>query len=233
MVGERRAGVRVSNEVLNNVLWRERYRLAAVALLAGAAVLAVLDYVARDSIQRGPSILFLALALGLTACFAGFVDWNPLRPAWRLVPAVAVLSAILAALVLTDMADTSHAIIGLSASAIMILTYVGFVMSPGAALMFSPLVIGVMLTANRLEPLRVSLALPLIGVPVAAGLGELVSALVDRSLQTQSRFSSRSERLARLEDVLRRFRRPSSLEEAAEEVAAAALEIFGVERATV
>jgi diguanylate cyclase (GGDEF)-like protein len=36
-----------------------------------------------------------------------------------------------------------------------------------------------------------------------------------------------------LEDVLRRFRRPSSLEEAAEEVALAALEIFEVERATV
>ncbi len=215
------------------MLWRERYRWAAGALLAGAALLAVLDYFAREPFERGAAILYLALALGLAAAYVAFIDWNTAKGVWRLVPPVLFLGAILGALLLTDLADTSHAIIGLSAAAIMILTYVGFTMSPGAALVFSPLVIGVMLTANRLEPLRVNLALPLIGVPIAAGLGELVSALVDRSLRTQDRFSSRSDRLARLEDVLRRFRRPSSLEEAAEEVALAALEIFEVERATV
>lgn len=215
------------------MLWRERYRWAAGALLAGASLLAVFDYFAREAFERGPAILYLALALALAAGYVAFIDWNTTRSAWRLLPAVLFLGAIVAALLLTDLADTSHAIIGLTAAAIMILTYVGFAMSPGAALMFSPLVIGVMLAANRLEPLRVNLALALIGVPIAAGLGELVSALVDRSLRTQDRFSSRSDRLARLEDVLRRFRRPSSLEEAAEEVALAALEIFEVERATV
>lgn len=215
------------------MLWRERYRFAAGALLSGAAILAVLDYVARDDAARGISILYLALALELAAVYFIFVDWNRIRAGWRLVPALVFLGAILAALFLADTASTSHAIIGLAAAAIMVMAYVGFVLPPGTALMFSPLVIAVMFTANRMDDFRVNLALPLIGVPVAVGLGELVSALVDRSLRTQNRFSSRSERLARLEDVLRRFRRPSSLEEAAEEVALAALEIFEVERATV
>jgi diguanylate cyclase (GGDEF)-like protein len=215
------------------VLWRERYRLAAAALLGAGALLFVFDFAARDSFDRTSSTLFLALALALASAYAAATDWDRLKSGWRLVPALLFLAAIVGGLFLTDLADTSHAIIGLSAAAVLVLTYVGLCFTPGTALFVSPLVIGVMLAANRLEPLRVNLALPLIGVPVAAGLGELVSALVDRSLRTQNRFSSRSERLDRLEDVLRRFRRPSSLQEAAEEVALAAIEIFEVERATV
>ena len=215
------------------MLWRERYRLAASALLTGASVLAVLDYVARTGEQRTLSILYLALAFELAAVYAFFADWKRIRAGWRLVPALAFVAGIVASLYWANAANTSHATIGLAAAAVMILAYVGFVLPPGTALTFSPLVIGALLVANRLDEFRVNLALPLIGVPVAAGLGELVSALVDRSTQTQNRFTSRSERLARLEDVLRRFRRPTSLEEAAEEVALAALEIFDVERATV
>lgn len=215
------------------MLWRERYRTAASALLVGLSLLAVLDYVARGSDLRGPSILYLALALLLAGGYVFFVSWTEIRPLWRIVPAVAGLGAVLAAVFWANTAATAHATIGLAAAAVMILAYVGFVLPPGSALLFSPLVIGVLLQANRMEEFRVNLALPLIGVPVAAGLGELVSALVDRSLRTQDRFASRSDRLARLEDVLRRFRRPASLEEAAEEVALAALEIFDVERATV
>ena len=215
------------------MLWRERYRAAASALLLAIGALAILDVVARESARRGPSALYLALAVILAGFYAWFVSWNDLRPLWRLVPALLSLGAIVAAVSWAGSAASSHAQIGLAAAAVMILAYVGFTFPPGTALMFSPLVIGVLLVANRLEPFRVNLALPLIGVLVAAGLGELISALVDRSLRTQDRFSSRSARLARLEDVLRRFRRPASLQEAAEEVALAALEIFGVERVTV
>lgn len=207
--------------------------MAAGALLSGAAVLAVLDYAARAPEERGLSILYLALALALASLYSIFTDWTRLAAAWRLIPALVFLAAIVGALFWADSAETSHAIIGLAAAAVMVLAYVGFVMPPGTALMFSPLVIGVLLLAHQLDSFRVSLALPLIGAPVAAGLGELISGLVDRSLRTQNRFSSRTDRLARLEDVLRRFRRPTSLEEAAEEVAMAALEIFDVERATV
>lgn len=207
--------------------------MAAGALLSGAAILAVLDYIARSSEDRGPSILYLALALELAAVYFIFIDWNKIKTAWRLIPAVVYLAAIVAALVLAGTGDTDHADLGLAAAGLMVMAYVGFVLPPGSALMFSPLVIAVMFTANRMNEFKVNLALALIGVPVAVAIGELVSALVDRSLRTQNRFSSRSVRLARLEDVLRRFRRPSSLEEAAEEVALAALEIFEVERATV
>ncbi len=207
--------------------------MAAGALLSGAAILAVLDYVARSPEARGPSILYLALALELAAVYFIFINWNKIKTLWRIIPALVFVASIVAALVLAGTGDTDHALIGLAAAAIMVMAYVGFALPPGSALMFSPIVIGVMFWAYQLNTFKINLALPLIGVPVAVGLGELISALVDRSLRTQSRFSSRSVRLARLEDVLRRFRRPSSLEEAAEEVALAALEIFEVERATV
>ncbi len=215
------------------MFWRERYRLAASALLSGAALLAVLDYVARDPFERGSSILYLALALELAAIYTTFADWKRIWAGWRLAPPVLVLLAIVASMFWADSVNTNHATIGLAAAALMVLAYVGFTLPPGSALTFSPLVVGVLLLAYVQERGRISLALPLIGVPVAAGLGELISALVDRSVRTQHRFSSRSERLGRLEDVLRRFRRPGSLDEAAEEVATAALEIFGVDRSTV
>lgn len=214
-------------------MWRERYKMASSALLFSAALLAVLDYVARDAADRGPSILYLALALVFAGIYAFFTDWAKLPSPLRLLPAVLVLAAMLASIYWADSSGTSHAVIGFAAAAVLVLSYVGFVLPPGSALLFSPLVVGVVLSANRVDSFRVGLAVPLIGVPVAAVIGEVISALVDRSVRTARWFSSRSERLARLDDVLRRFRRPSSLQEAATEVALAAQEIFQAQRATV
>lgn len=216
------------------MLWRERYRVAASGMLLGTALLAVLDYFARTVTDPpGTSGLYLALALTLGALYAGFTDWSRLRAIWRILPALGAMLGVLGAIFWADSAGTAHASIGFAAAAVLILTYVGFVLPPGSALFFSPLVVLALLAAHLSDEFRVSLALPLVAVPVAALLGELVSALTDRSLRTANRFSSRKERLTRLEDVLRRFTRPGSLEEAAVEVATAAREIFEVNRATV
>lgn len=216
------------------MLWRQRYRVAASGLLLGTALLAVLDFVARTGADPpGRSILFLALALTFSAAYAAFINWNGLRAIWRLGPAVAATLGVLAAIFWGNSAATAHASIGLAASAVLILTYVGFALPPGSAFFYSPVVVGVLLVAHLQEEFWVSEALPLVAVPVAALLAELVSGLTDRSVRAANRFSSRQERLARLEDVLRRFRRPSSLDEAAHEVAEAALDIFEVARATV
>ncbi|MDH3301532.1 MAG: GGDEF domain-containing protein [Acidimicrobiia bacterium] len=207
--------------------------MASSALLFSAALLAVLDYAARDAADRGPSILYLALAMVFAGVYAFFTDWARLPSLLRLLPAVLVLAAMVASIYWADSSGTPHAVIGFTAAAVLVLSYVGFVLPPGSALLFSPLVVGVVLAANRVDAFRVGLAVPLIGVPVAAVIGEVISALVDRSVRTARWFSSRSERLARLDDVLRRFRRPSSLQEAATEVALAAQEIFQAQRATV
>ncbi len=207
--------------------------MASAALLFCAALLAVLDYLARTPEDRGPSILYLALALVFAGIYAFFTDWVRLRPTFRLIPAILVLAAMMASIYWADSSGTPHAVIGFAAAAALVLSYVGFVLPPGSALLFSPLVVGVVLAANRVDEFRVGLAVPLIGVPVAAAIGEVISALVDRSVRTARWFTSRSERLARLDDVLRRFRRPSSLQQAAHEVALAAQEIFQAERATV
>ena len=207
--------------------------MAASALLLSAALLAVLDYLAREPADRGPSVLYLALALVFAAVYAFFTDWAKLRSWARLLPAVVVLAAMMASIYWADSAGTPHAVIGFAAASVLVLAYVGFVLPPGSALLFSPLVVGVVLAANQVDAFRVGLAVPLIGVPVAAVIGEVISALVDRSVRTARWISSRSERLALLDDVLRRFRRPSSLHEAATEVALAAMEIFQAERATV
>ncbi|MEM9134360.1 MAG: sensor domain-containing diguanylate cyclase [Actinomycetota bacterium] len=198
------------------------------------ALLAVLDVAARSSSDPpGASVLYLALALALGAVYAGVTDWTTLGPMWRLLPAVGSILVILAAIYWSQTAETAHAEIGLAAAAVIILSYVGFVLPPGSALLFAPVVVLSLLTAWRANDFRIHLALPLVGVPVAAVLGELISALTDRSLRTAERFRSRKERLTRLEDVLRRFSRPGSLEEAAYEVAVAAIEIFEVDRSTV
>jgi diguanylate cyclase (GGDEF)-like protein len=208
--------------------------VAASGVLLGAALLAVLDFVARTSTDPpGTSVLYLALALALSALYAGFTDWNRLAPLWRIAPAIVALLGILGAVFWADSAATAHASIGFAAVTVLILGYAGFVLPPGSALFFSPLVVLVLLSAHLREEFRVSLALPLVAVPVAALLGELVSALTDRSLRTVTRFTTRQERLGQLDDVLRRFSRPDTLQEAAHEVATAAIEIFGVERATV
>jgi diguanylate cyclase (GGDEF)-like protein len=206
-------------------------------MLLAMALLAVLDYVARTNADPpGDSLLYLALALVLSAVYAAFTNWNDIGTIWRLAPAVVAVLAVLGAVFWANSAATPHAPIGFAAAAVVILTYVGFVLPPGSAFFFSPIVVLALLAAYLAEPPRlrqISLALPLVAVPVAALLGELVSALTDRSVRTANRFSSRKERLTRLEDVLRRFHRPSSLEEAAEEVAGAAIEIFDVDRSTV
>ena len=207
--------------------------MASAALLFSAALLAVLDYLARDAAERGPSILYLALALVFAGIYSFFTNWAKLRPLFRLIPALLVLAAMLASIYWADSSGSAHSVIGFAAAAILVLAYVGFVLPPGSALLFSPLVVGVVLAANQVDEFRVGLAVPLIGVPVAAAIGEIISALVDRSVRTARWFTSRSERLARLDDVLRRFRRPSSLHQAAREVAIAAQEIFQAQRATV
>ncbi|MEM8925300.1 MAG: sensor domain-containing diguanylate cyclase [Actinomycetota bacterium] len=208
--------------------------MSACGLLIGMALLAVLDVVARTPTDpSGTSALYLALALVLGAAYAAIVDWSRLHSAWRLLPALGAVAAILGAVYWARAADTGHAEIGLAAAGVLILAYVGFVLPPGSALFFAPLVVLALLAAWRENDFRVNLALPLVGVPVAALLGELVSAVTDRTLRTARRFSNRSERLTRLEDVLRRFSRPGSLEEAAIEVAGAAIEIFDVDRSTV
>ncbi len=208
--------------------------MAACGILIVTALLALLDFVARsDGDPAGTSSLYLALALVLSGAYATFTDWNRLAAPWRLAPALVSLLGVLGAVFWAGTASTSYAAIGLAAAAVLILTYVGFVLPPGSALFFSPLVVLVLLGAYFQNKFRIPLALPLVAVPVAALLAELVSALVDRSLRTAHRFSSRKERLTKLEDVLRRFSRPGSLREAATEVAEAALEIFDVDRATV
>ncbi len=208
--------------------------MAACGILVSTALLAVLDFVARtDENPPGTSVLYLALALTLSGAYAAFTDWNRLAALWRLIPALVALLGVLGAIFWAGTASTAYAGTGLAAAAVLILTYVGFALPPGSALFFSPLVVLVLLGAYFSDEFRVPLAVPLVAVPVAALLAELVSALVDRSLRTAHRFSSRKERLTRLEDVLRRFSRPGSLREAANEVAEAAIEIFDVDRATV
>jgi hypothetical protein len=205
--------------------------VAAILVLLAAALLASLDFVSRSpGDPPGTPVVLIAVVLVAAALYAAFADWHHVRPMWRLLPALGAVAAVLAAITWAGSASTTHASIGLTAMAALVLAYVGFVLPPGSAFFFSPLVVLVVLVAHLREKYLISLALPLVAVPTAALLGELVSALTDRTVRTADRFISRQEHLARLEDVLRRFSRPASLTEAASEVALAAQEIFDVAR---
>ncbi|MDH5519469.1 MAG: hypothetical protein OEZ14_02935, partial [Acidimicrobiia bacterium] len=104
------------------MLWRERYKMASSALLFSAALLAVFDYLARDASDRGPSILYLALAMVFAGIYAFFTDWAKLPSLLRLLPAVLVLAAMMASIYWADSSGTPHAVIGFAAAAILVLS---------------------------------------------------------------------------------------------------------------
>jgi diguanylate cyclase (GGDEF)-like protein len=97
----------------------------------------------------------------------------------------------------------------------------------------APVLLVSLLIGRGADDSSVGVALPLLAVPVAAMVAELISHLARQSDAASSRSARRLQQLARLEDVLRRFRRPGSLAQAADQVAEAAREIFQVERSTV
>ena len=220
------------------MIWQNRYRVASGGLLAALALLSGADFLAQqfsDTTTGEPSNLW-GLIIGSTllalAVFSAFVDWRELGIYWRSLPAAAGAAALLVGIFFAGFADTSHASIGLLFSAVLILTYIGFVLPPGNVMWASPVLVFILYQAHTQNGFRVGLVVPLM-VPIGAILGEIVSALTDRSLRSSIQSTSRTERLGRLEEVLKRFRRPRSLEEAANEVAVAAQQIFSVERATV
>ncbi len=213
-------------------LWRRKWSTAAAALLGASGLLAVLDGLTRP--EAPPRLLTI---LGLLLLGGGvinwYVPWDRIRPRLRLLPALAVLVTLIVGVFGAAVAEQPGAPVGLVVIAVFVMTYVGFVSNPGMALALSPVVVLVLLIAYWREPDRLILALPLVAVPAAAVVAELISSLIDRSNDSIALSRRRAERFARLEHVLRRFSRPSSLEAAAGQVARAAREIFDVERTTV
>ncbi|MEZ5379514.1 MAG: sensor domain-containing diguanylate cyclase [Acidimicrobiales bacterium] len=216
-------------------LWGKRYRVAAAVLLGGSALLALLDLAARSgSTSASAALTLIAIALALTAVVAAFIPWENIDNPWiRLLPAAVATIALVGAITVGGAASTRYAPVGLTVIAALILGFVGFVSAPGLSLGLSPVLLLTLLLAYWRESDRLSLALPLVAVPAGALAAEVVSALVDRVTRSGSQGDTRLQRLGQLEDVLRRFRQPGSLEQAAHQVAAAATEIFDVERATV
>lgn len=218
-------------------LWSKRYRVAAAVLLGGSALLALLDLGARSGesdASHDLALIAIAITLALCATAAALVPWETIENPWiRLTPAAITVAALVTAIMMAGIASTRYAPVGLTLIASMILGFVGFVASPGITLGLSPIVLLALLLAYWREPDRLSLALPLVAVPVSALAAEGLSALVGRVTRTGTQGDARLQRLSQLEDVLRRFRQPGSLEQAAHQVAAAAAEIFDVERATV
>ncbi len=215
-------------------MWRARSRVAAASMLAACALLLVLDLADRPSTVGLQAGLGVAAVLLVAAVGAPLVPWERLAPGWRVIPALLVLGAVLGAVYSSGLVDNEHSGVGLTLVASMVLVYVGLVAGPGVPLVISPVVLVVFLIAQQAAPFgQVSIALPLLAVPLSAAIGELVATLIDRYDRAEATDTQRFERLERLERVLRRFRRPRSLREAAQRVAEAAVDIFDVERSTV
>ncbi len=215
-------------------LWRKRDRVAAAVLLGSSALLALLDVLARPDTADAPTAMaVIAVALALAGIGALFVSWETADDPWlRLLPAALATIGLAAAVVVGDVATSPYAPVGLTVTVSLILGFVGFVSSPGLALGLSPVVLVVVMLAYWRED-DLSLALPLIAVPASALAAEVMSILVERARRAGTQGDDRLLRLGRLEDVLRRFRQPGSLEQAAHQVATAAVEIFEVDRCTV
>jgi len=216
--------------------WANTYRSAAAVVLGATGLLALLDRVTRPSFDdqsTATTMALIALVLAASGAICLFLPFERWSRRWLLIPAALATSGLLVAITAGDAADAPAASVGLSLAVFVILAYVGFVQPPGVPLAVSPILIISLLLARSANTDSVPLALPFIAVPVAALVGELIANLANNFARANSRGDQRMRQLARLEDVLRRFRRPGSLQQAANQMAVAAREIFDVERSTV
>ncbi len=208
--------------------------MAAAVLFSAAALLALLDLIFRapdGNEARILAILGLVLLGGaLASLFTPAFSRHDLA---RLLPPVAVAACTSVAVQYAGVLESNAGVVGLMLIAGFVLVYVGFVSPPGVALAASPLVLVLLVLGRQTDPDRVSLALPVVAVPGLALVAELVSYLSTRSDAVGRRNDRRLEELDRLSAVLSQFRRPSSLAEAAHQIADAAIESFGAQRATV
>ncbi len=218
-----------------DLLWERRRSAAAAALCAAAALLALLDAVTRPDPGAEPLLFVLAggLAAAAAACWFARIDDRP--SAWRFVAPILVVAATAVAVLGADSASSTHAATGLVALTTLTSLTIGISLGPGSALLFAPVLVAVTVLANRQDPDGVSLAVPLLGVPVGALIGEVVSTLLvraDRPVVAPADHR-RLERLNRLEEGLRDFRLPNDFRRACYEVASAANATFDTDRATV
>ncbi len=216
--------------------WAYRSRVAAASLLIAVGLFAFLDRLTRPGFVAATNATTMSV-LGAVLVTAGAVclalPFERKRWRWRLAPGVFAIAALLAAILFGDVAAAPAAVVGLTAVVLIILAYLGFVGRTGVALAFAPVLLVVLLIARQSDQESLSLALPLVAVPVASAIAELIAALSARSDRANARGDQRMLQLARLEDVLRHFRRPGSIVQGAHQVAAAAREIFDVDRSTV
>ncbi len=214
--------------------WRTRIRTASAILLFGTALLCLVDALDRQSKGQHVGLaITLSLCLVVTGGLSLVMPWRSIGPLWRAIPFLTVVAATMAAISDGAIFSSPNVAVGLSVVGAMALTYLGVVSRPGVALLGGLVVLGVMLVASIQEPDAVGLAVPLFAIPVSALVAELISALAARTKTISDRDVQRIARLTKLEDVLRGFRRPGSLIQAADQVAIAARDIFEVQRVTV
>ncbi|NNE96793.1 MAG: GGDEF domain-containing protein [Acidimicrobiales bacterium] len=214
--------------------WTRRVEAAAAALFGASAILALLNLIFGErtaSERQALAVIGISLVLAGAATLMSHVVST--RRVFRLLPPVVVAGATLAAVLFGGVVDTAAGVVGLTLIASFLLVYVGFVSPPGVALAAAPLVLLLLLIARQSDPDRITLALPIVAVPALALVAELVSYLSTRSTVVGARNDRRLSELDRLSGVLKQFRRPSTLEEAATQIVDAALESFGAQRATV
>ncbi len=214
--------------------WTRRIEAAAATLFVASALLALLNLIFgdRSSGERAAMgiIGILLVAAGAATIISGLVTR---RPSFRLIPPILVAEATMAAVLFGGVVDTAAGIVGLTLVAAFILIYVGFVSPPGVALAAAPLVLVLLLLARQADPEDITLALPVVAVPALALVAELVSYLTTKTTEVGDRNDRRLSELDRLSAVLKQFRRPSTLEEASTQIADAAIDSFGAQRATV
>ena len=223
--------------VMAEFFWAKTYRSAAAAMLVILSVLALIDRLTRPDLEAGSTaadaMSWIAVGLGAAGILSLMVPLEDRSKRWRLAPAAAGVAGLLIATTIGDIVGTDGASLGITVAIVVILAYVGLTLPPGFALVLAPVLLVVVLVGRTEDSSSLTLALPLIAVPVAAMVAELISHLAQQSDAASDRSTRRMEQLARLEEVLRRFRRPGSLAQAADQVAEAAKQIFEVERSTV
>ncbi len=216
----------------NVVFWRERYRITAAVLQLAVASVLLLDYFTQIQPET-LALPLLSFGLATFAIYCATVTWQLKRELARLFPVLVAGSAVLASIAWGQSTTNSLANPLLFAHFLAILSYIGLTLPKKYVFLASPSLIAILLVASYTKNSQASLELGLLAIPLGVLLSLAFATLLEQNMQDKKFIEQQATKTRLLEKIINKFRSPNSLQEAANEIATAAQEIFEADKVTV
>jgi|GEM_PF-4418922 len=197
------------------------------------SILLFLDHLSRKEVLEDSKLLFLSAGSLLLGVAFSTIRWNLYHKLWRLIPFCSAIAVVIAASYLADSGLTEYSGIGLTIVVVLALAYVGFTQNPGSSLIASAVLAGIVFYYIQNYDVDFSVYALFVVIPAGAIVGEIISIIkhyLNRQVLLKDR---RNTSIGHLNNVLKTFHRPISLEQASLEIATTTQQLFDAERTTV